>query len=110
MRFAILAVCAMTCTFGMATAAPADSCQDAQPAAADQCRDSQQQQLIGVMFGGAPAGASTVTAPAGVSGAAAPNTTWAVDVSPALGADAPAPTQNTLKVYQGGADAKEFKF
>jgi pilus assembly protein CpaB len=39
-----------------------------------------------------------------------PNTTWAVDVSPALGAEPPAPTQNTIHVYQGSADAKEFKF
>ena len=38
------------------------------------------------------------------------NTTWAVDVSPALGAEPPAPTQNTIHVYQGSADAKEFKF
>jgi pilus assembly protein CpaB len=38
------------------------------------------------------------------------NTTWAVDVSPALGAAPPAPTQNTIHVYQGSADAKEFKF
>ncbi len=53
---------------------------------------------------------SAETPPPGTQLAAAPNTTWAVDVSPALGADAPAPTQNTLKVYQGGADAKEFKF
>jgi pilus assembly protein CpaB len=42
--------------------------------------------------------------------AASPNTTWAVDVSPALGAEAPAPTQNTIRVFQGSADAKEFKF
>ena len=40
----------------------------------------------------------------------APNTTWAVDVSPALGAERPAPTQNTIHIYQGSADAKEFKF
>ncbi len=53
---------------------------------------------------------SAETPPPGTQLAAAPNTTWAVDVSPALGADAPAPTQNTLEVYQGGADAKEFKF
>src|ERR1700722_1666935 len=38
------------------------------------------------------------------------NTTWAVDVSPALGAEPPAPTQNTIHVYQGSAEAKEFKF
>jgi pilus assembly protein CpaB len=40
----------------------------------------------------------------------ASNTTWAVDVSPALGAEPPAPTQNTIHVYQGSAEAKEFKF
>jgi pilus assembly protein CpaB len=48
--------------------------------------------------------------PTGTRLAAAPNTTWAVDVSPALGADAPTPAQNTIRVYQGGGDAKEFKF
>jgi pilus assembly protein CpaB len=42
--------------------------------------------------------------------ASGPNTTWAVDVSPALGAEPPAPTQNTIHVYQGSAEAKEFKF
>jgi pilus assembly protein CpaB len=39
-----------------------------------------------------------------------PNTTWAVDVSPALGAERQAPAQNTIHVYQGSAEAKEFKF
>jgi pilus assembly protein CpaB len=40
------------------------------------------------------------------------NTTWAVDVSPALRteAQAPPPPPNTIHVYQGSADAKEFKF
>jgi pilus assembly protein CpaB len=42
--------------------------------------------------------------------AATPNTTWAVDVSPALGSQAPAPAQNTIRVFQGSSDAKEFKF
>jgi len=42
--------------------------------------------------------------------ASAPNTTWAVDVSPALGAEAPAPSQNTMHVFQGSGEAKEFKF
>jgi len=42
--------------------------------------------------------------------AAAPGTTWAVDVSPALGAEAPAATQSTIKVFPGSAEAKEFKF
>lgn len=42
--------------------------------------------------------------------AGAPDTTWAVDVSPALGAEPPAPTQNTLRVYSGAGEAKEFKF
>jgi pilus assembly protein CpaB len=40
----------------------------------------------------------------------APNTTWAADVSPALGADTPAPTQNTIRVFPGSSEAKEFKF
>ena len=38
------------------------------------------------------------------------NTTWAVDVSPALGQQAPQATQNVVRVYQGSAEAKEFKF
>jgi pilus assembly protein CpaB len=38
------------------------------------------------------------------------NTTWAVDVSPALGATAPAPTENVIRVFQGGGDVKEFKY
>ncbi len=43
--------------------------------------------------------------------AAPPKTTWAEDVSPALGAEPPAPpSPNTIHVYQGSADAKEFKF
>jgi pilus assembly protein CpaB len=47
----------------------------------------------------------------GVKASSGPNTTWAADVSPALGAEPPpAPTQNTIHVYQGSAEAKEFKF
>jgi len=49
--------------------------------------------------------------PPGTPAAVTPNTTWADDVSPALGADStPAPTQRTLRVYSGDGDAKEFKF
>jgi pilus assembly protein CpaB len=49
--------------------------------------------------------------PAGRRLAAAPNTTWASDVSPALtGNDAPPPTQSMIRVFQGAGDAKEFKF
>jgi len=36
-------------------------------------------------------------------------TTWAVDVSPALGDAAPTPPDNVVRVYQGGGDVKEFK-
>jgi pilus assembly protein CpaB len=37
------------------------------------------------------------------------NTTWAVDVSPALGSTTPPVTDNVIRVYQGGGDVKEFK-
>jgi pilus assembly protein CpaB len=42
--------------------------------------------------------------------ASAHPTTWAVDVSPALGQEPPAPVQNIVRVFQGGGEAKEFKF
>jgi len=43
--------------------------------------------------------------------AAAPNTTWASDVSPALiGNATPVVVPNTMRVFQGAGDAKEFKF
>lgn len=38
------------------------------------------------------------------------NTTWAVDVSPALGSSAPPPTDNVIRVFQGGGDVKEFRY
>ena len=39
------------------------------------------------------------------------NTTWASDVSPALGgAEAPPPPPSTMRVFQGAAEPKEFKF
>jgi pilus assembly protein CpaB len=38
------------------------------------------------------------------------DTTWAVDVSPALGAAPPPHEQNMLRVYPGSGEAKEFKF
>jgi pilus assembly protein CpaB len=38
------------------------------------------------------------------------DTTWAVDVSPALGAAPPPHEQNMLRVYSGSGEAKEFKF
>jgi pilus assembly protein CpaB len=38
------------------------------------------------------------------------NTTWAVDVSPALGATAPPVENNVIRVYQGGGEIKEFKY
>ena len=58
--------------------------------------------------------ASTASAPAAV-GLAAPKaagTTWGSDVSPALTQRAPAPAAapNKMRVYQGAAGEKEFKF
>jgi pilus assembly protein CpaB len=54
---------------------------------------------------------SAGSAPAGSKAPGGPNTTWAGDVSPALRAEPPAPPPpNTLHVYQGSGDAKEFKF
>lgn len=48
---------------------------------------------------------------AGVKRSSGPNTTWAADVSPALGVEPPpAAAPNTIHVYQGSAEAKEFKF
>jgi pilus assembly protein CpaB len=39
------------------------------------------------------------------------NTTWAGDVSPALGMSSPPPTaDNVVRVFQGGGEVKEFKF
>ena len=38
------------------------------------------------------------------------NTTWAGDVSPALGSGAPAPSENIVRIFQGAGDVKEFKF
>jgi pilus assembly protein CpaB len=46
----------------------------------------------------------------GTKVAAARDTTWAVDVSPALGAEPPPHQQDTLRVYSGSGEAKEFKF
>jgi pilus assembly protein CpaB len=48
--------------------------------------------------------------PSGTNVAASRDTTWAVDVSPALGAEPPPHQQDTLRVYSGSGDAKEFKF
>lgn len=54
---------------------------------------------------------SAETAPGRAQLASAHGTTWAVDVSPALGQEAPAPpAQSTVRVFQGAAEAKEFKF
>lgn len=36
-------------------------------------------------------------------------TTWAVDVSPALGDTTPPPTADVVRVYQGGGEVREFK-
>jgi pilus assembly protein CpaB len=38
------------------------------------------------------------------------NTTWAVDVSPALGSTTPPVADNVIRVYQGGGDVKEFRY
>jgi pilus assembly protein CpaB len=39
------------------------------------------------------------------------STTWALDVSPALGATSkPAPTDSIIRVFQGGGDVKEFRY
>jgi pilus assembly protein CpaB len=48
--------------------------------------------------------------PSGTNVAASRDTTWAVDVSPALGAEPPPHQQDTLRVYSGSGEAKEFKF
>jgi pilus assembly protein CpaB len=53
---------------------------------------------------------SVRSADAGTNVAASRDTTWAVDVSPALGAEPPAHQQDTLRVYSGSGEAKEFKF
>ena len=53
---------------------------------------------------------SVRSADAGTNVAASRDTTWAVDVSPALGAEPPPHQQDTLRVYSGSGDAKEFKF
>ena len=37
-------------------------------------------------------------------------TTWARDVSPALANDTPVRTESVMRIFQGAADAKEFKF
>lgn len=39
-----------------------------------------------------------------------PDTTWASDVSPALGTAAPATSDNVVRIFQGAGDVKEFKF
>lgn len=44
------------------------------------------------------------------SAAPAPNTTWASDVSPALGTDVAQGSRSALRVFPGSGDAKEFKF
>jgi pilus assembly protein CpaB len=53
---------------------------------------------------------SVRSADAGTNVAASRDTTWAVDVSPALGAEPPPHQQDTLRVYSGSGEAKEFKF
>jgi pilus assembly protein CpaB len=37
-------------------------------------------------------------------------TTWAVDVSPALGSTTPPVADNVIRVFQGGGDVKEFRY
>jgi pilus assembly protein CpaB len=41
---------------------------------------------------------------------AGPATTWAVDVSPALGASKAPAADDVIRVYQGGGDVKEFHY
>jgi pilus assembly protein CpaB len=54
---------------------------------------------------------SAESAPPGTHLAAAPPTTWADDVSPALGAEAAPPAQqSTMRIFQGSGEAKEYKF
>lgn len=50
-----------------------------------------------------PDGAHAMTTPAST-------TTWAADVSHALGSETPAPVQNSMKIFRGAAEEKEFKF
>jgi pilus assembly protein CpaB len=45
-----------------------------------------------------------------VSTPALPKTTWASDVSPALGADVAQGSRSSLRVFTGAADGKEFRF
>ena len=57
-----------------------------------------------------PNGTAPAKAPAGKH--QDPGTVWAVDVSPALGVTNAAPpvSGGSMRVFQGAADVKEFKF
>ncbi|MEJ0016002.1 MAG: Flp pilus assembly protein CpaB [Acetobacteraceae bacterium] len=65
---------------------------------------------VAVRIGRLSLAVRSATAASGPPPVAANGTTWAGDVSPALGTEAPSPPQNTMRVFQGSADAKEFKF
>lgn len=52
----------------------------------------------------------SATTPVTVPAPALGRTTWAIDVSPALGANGGAGQPSTLRVFQGVADGKEFRF
>ena len=38
------------------------------------------------------------------------DTTWAFDVSPALGAETVPPKNDVMHIYQGSQDSKEYRF
>ena len=54
--------------------------------------------------------ADTSSDAAQIASAPVNTTTWAADVSHALGSETPAPVQNSMKIFQGSAEEKEFKF
>ena len=67
---------------------------------------------VAATVGAAQALAKGANAIAGKEGHKDPGTVWAVDVSPALGMTEapPAAATGSMRVFQGAADVKEFKF
>jgi pilus assembly protein CpaB len=67
---------------------------------------------VAAAVGAARALAKAADAVTGKGGHHDPGTVWAVDVSPALGMTEtpPAAAANSMRVFQGAADVKEFKF
>ena len=53
---------------------------------------------------------SADSAPAAAPAAAISATTWASDVSPALGTDVAQGARSELRVFHGAGDGKEFRF